>query len=1189
MRRSRILSLTLFACFASVSLAAPKDSLESGFLDPTGSAKPYTWWHWMNGNVTREGITADLEAMKEIGLEGATVINLGCDIPFGGVSFMSPEWQEAFKFAVQEAGRVGLKLSVLNCAGWSNSGGPWITPPDGMQKIISSETQVTGPAKVDKVLAQPPANLGFYRDIGAVAFPDPSAKSSSDSASSPARLEVKRAVYEGRDNGGSTDVTDRLRELIKTGRKSVVADNEQMGGDPAIFSTKILRMELALDGTAATVEVSQGDTFVFPADLEQLEAASAFDNTLPGRTFVQPAAATIPSQAGAVPIADIVDLTGKMDEEGRLRWDAPPGKWIVIRFGYTPIGRKNHPAPEGGEGLECDKLSKAGMDAHWEGFMQKILDDAGPLAGATLDAALIDSYEVGLQDWTGKFREEFTERRGYDPLPYLITFNRYLVDSPAVTRRFLWDMRRTVADLFAENYYGRFADLCRENGLLSYIEPYTGPFEGLQCGAPADVVMGEFWANGESVPTVQLAASVAHIYGKKIVGAESFTGWPSDGRWLVDPYQLKPLGDLMFCRGVNSYTFHRYAMQPWPDRSPGMTMGPFGINFERTQTWWNQGKAWLDYISRCQFLLQQGRAVADVAYFVGQSSPVVTREPDPELPPGYASDYVNADVLLNGATVKNGRLTLASGANYAVLVLPPDDRDMTPDLLERLRSLVKEGATIVGPRPRHSPSLQDFPRCDRQVGQMADELWGPCDGETVLEHPFGKGRVIWGKSLAEVFEALGLKPDFDFNNGSADLQLAYGHRADDETDIFFVSNQARQSGSAECSFRVTDKVPELWHPDTGAIEKAPIWSVENGRLKVALNFDPTGSVFVIFRPETGKANHAIAATNTATEESHSHAKLEIRSAIYAATDGPGELDVTDTVAEMVRDGQLVVAATTGVLGGDPAPFQVKELRVDYTLDGKVGHVVTREGDTLMLGSPREWEVQVDENGSPVVKAWSNSQVELHMASGETLLADAREVPAPKEVSGPWKVNFPKGRGAASSITLDELISWTDHTDAEVRYFSGSAIYEKAIDIPAEHLKDGREVWLDLGAVKNFAEVSLNGRGFGVLWKPPYRVNVTEAAKPGRNALAIRVTNLWPNRLIGDEQLPPDAEWRPDGGLVKLPQWLLDGKPSPTGRQTFATWRHWKKDDPLLPSGLLGPVILRSAERVLPSTKSSAKN
>ena len=745
-----------FLCFApaffplTVSAGNP---LDTGFLSPPDSAKPQTWWHWMNGNISKEGITADLEAMKQIGLGGATIVNVDCDIPRGPIKFMSPEWEDDFKFAVEEASRLGLKLCVENCAGWSSSGGPWNTVTNAMQRLTSSEVAVTGPTNFNAVLPLPPITLGFYRDIAVLAYKDPSAEAetAANTAPTPAKLEIKHAVYEAENGGGSTDVTAKVIGLVENGRKSIAVSNDELGGDPASGSVKQVRVDFTLDGKPATLTIGEGDRLIFPVNTNQLAAIRSFEKFLTDRTFVQPPPATVSFAGGAIPHDGVVDLTAKLSADGRLRWDVPPGNWIILRLGHTPIGVNNHPAPQEGMGLECDKLDKSALDAHWDGFMQRILDDIGPLAGKTLDASLIDSYEIGNQDWTPHFRKEFQKRRGYDPLPFLPTFNRCVVDNPAVTERFLWDMRRTVADLFAENYYGHFSKLCQQHGLLSAIEPYTGPFESLQCGAPDDVVMGEFWAGSQGDPSVKMAASVAHIYGKTIVGAESFTGWPNDGRWQDDPYSLKPLGDLMFCQGINRYVFHRYAMQPWTNRRPGMTMGPFGINFERTVTWWDQGKAWINYISRCQFLLQRGRTVADAAYFDGQSVPVVMRAGNPALPTGCDYDAVDADVLLHGATVKNGRLALASGANYAVLILPPDDVNMTPSLLSCLSKLVRAGATIVGPRPQHSPSLEGYPECDKQVERTAEELWGPCDGKTVLDHDFGKGHVIWSKPLADVF------------------------------------------------------------------------------------------------------------------------------------------------------------------------------------------------------------------------------------------------------------------------------------------------------------------------------------------------------------------------------------------------------------------------------------------------------
>ncbi len=1228
MKLLRLLPGSAWLSLVLTTSAASTDSLETGFLNPPDSARPQTWWHWMNGNITKEGITADLEAMKRIGLGGATIVNVDCGIPRGPVTFMSPQWREDFKFAVQDANRLGLELCVENCAGWSSSGGPWNMPEHAMQRVVTSEVRIAGPTNFNAALPQPPTTLDFYRDIAVLAFPAPDDEDARMRDAAPvatasgdelpgdkltdgdsrtfihlpvpqpgqpqyAQLEFQKPfsartvkITGGRgipECSGEIQVSDdgtTFRDLrpFAFGRRGSAIRTVSLGAQPV--AARFWRVQFTSAATTAT-NIPLAEIELAPRlTIENIDAKAGFNGAA-----VLSARDAEDAADGTVQRREIVDLTSRLAAGGRLNWHVPAGEWVILRLGYTPTGVKNHPAPKEGEGLECDKFSKAALDAHWAGFMQKILDDIGPLAGKTLDSSLIDSYEVGGQNWTENFRAEFQKRRGYDPLKFLPAFTGRVVDNPAVSERFLWDVRRTIADLFAENYYGHFAELCRQHGLQNAVEPYTGPFESLQSGAPADVVMGEFWSGSQGHPSVKLAASVAHIYGKTIVGAESFTARPEAGRWQNDPYSLKALGDLMYCQGLNRYVFHRYAMQPWTNRWPGMTMGQWGFHFERTVTWWDEGKPWIDYITHCQFLLQQGCAVADAAYFTGESAPVEMRAGNPALPAGYDYDAINADVLLHGATVKNGRITLASGASYAVLILPPDDVNLTPQMLERLGELVRAGATVVGPRPQHSPSLADFPECDAQVKKLADELWGKCDGSRVLENSCGKGRIVWGKALADVFAGQNLKPDFDFQGASGATHLAYAHRVAGEADIYFVSNQRQQFDSTECTFRVSGKVPELWHPETGVIEPAPVWSAQAGRTTVRLDFEPAGSVFVIFRHAVGGADHVVAVSGNTSNESSARPKLEIQHAVYTATDGAGELDVTAKLSRLAHDGRLVVEADNGVLGVDPAVNHEKELRVDYTLDGQPGHATVQEGETLRLpaattsGQPPQWETSVAAGGSPVVKAWHNGRVELRTDSGKVLHAEAADVPAPQEITGAWDLSFPPNWGAPPSVTLDKLISWTDHTNNGVRYFSGTATYKTEIEISADRLSAGRELWLDLGVVKNFAEVCLNGQDFGVLWKPPYRVNVTAAAKPGVNQLVVKVTNLWPNRLIGDEQLPPDCEW--DGKQLKAwPQWLLDGKPGPTGRLTFTTWHHWTKDSPLLESGLLGPVTLRTSESII---------
>jgi hypothetical protein len=1133
--RMKLLRNVFVFAFAPLLLspAAFADTLDTGFQSPPDSAKPQTWWHWMNGNITKEGITADLGAMKEIGLGGATIVNVDSGIPRGTVNFMSPEWRDDFKFAMQEASRLGLQMGVENCAGWSSSGGPWNVASNAMMHVVTSEIHLTGPTNFSGEVPQPRGQLDYYRDIAVLAFRTPDGEN------------AKRAQPKITSSASDVDVSS----LADGQNFTVVTLPLPQPSHPQFFQFQFPepfaaravqftperaasgaqgKIEFSDDGThfrecgrfalshrptrPVIVSLNNAGTHRFYRVVFESMAPDAIGITLRGIEFTQRLRVgdfetkdgdngqfvTLMSDdnrsaaGAALSRSKIIDLTKKIGADGSLKWKVPPGDWTILRVGFTPTGRENHPAPLEGRGLENDKFSRVALDAHWAGFMQKIVDDIGPLAGKTLNNSLIDSYEVGGQNWTADFSDEFKKRRGYDPTPFLAAFTGRVVENPQLTERFLWDVRRTIADLFADNYYGYFAELCHSNGLLAAIEPYTGPFESLQCGKPADIVMGEFWASGQQIGTsVKLAASVAHIYGKQIVGAESFTASPGGqhGRWLDDPYSLKALGDYQYCTGLNRFIFHRYAMQPWTNRWPGMTMGQWGFHFERTETWWQQGKPWIDYISRAQFMLQQGRYVADVAYFNGESAPSEMRQGNPPLPPGYQFDAINADVLLHHAGVTNGRLNLDGGASYAVLVLPPDDPNMTPALLQRISDFVRAGLTVVGAKPQHSPSLENYPHCDSQVQSLAKKLWGKVNGSNITENVFGKGRVVWGQPLYTVLFELNALPDFAFHGSDTNSKIIYCHRQTDGAEIYFVSNQRAQSDAAECSFRISGKTPELWNALTGEIYPAPIWHEDNGRTYVPLRFGPADSMFVVFRKDSG-GDHFVS------------------------------LDV--------------------------------QTKSNYEVIGGKGSWVH-------------------------VRAFGPIDGEFRAASGKVSKVSVLQPPEVPPIAGDWQLNFPTNWGAPDSITLDKLISWSEHTNTGVKYFSGTATYEKEIQIPTNAI--GWDIWLDLGNVKNFAEVSLNGKSLGVLWKPPFRVNLQNAVRAGTNLLQIKVTNLWPNRLIGDEQLPADREWN-GKQLKEWPHWVLDGQPSPTGRYTFTTWHHWLKDQTPIESGLLGPVTI-SAAQVIP--------
>ncbi len=1301
-----VLCLAVLQSFTAFAAPDSADSLAAGFQSPPASARPHTWWHWMNGNVTKEGITADLEAMHRVGIGGAQVFNASEGIPPGPVKFNSPEWHEMFSFAVKEADRLGLELCVHKCAGWSSSGGPWDSTEHSMEHVVLTETKIPGGQRYSSTLPQPRSTWNVYHDVAVLAFQTPGGEGLSMKSAAPkVTASITNingdALLSGNPASFVSLPTNRLPQFVQlefpqpfASRYAVltfgqgagevkgviqVSDDGKTFRDVREFTTpgrptrpltfsfgnealsaRFYRIKFIATGARTRSLDISGIDLSPRLRIENVEAKDGDNGAFIASSDVE----NIAPETLLVKHDNVIDLTSKMDASGRLEWDAPAGDWIVLRIGRTPTGRNNHPAPEEGTGPECDKFSAAALDAHWAGFVQKCIDDAGPLAGKgkAFNNVLIDSYEVGGQNWSENFRAEFQKRRGYDPLEFLPAFTGRVVDSPQISERFLFDVRRTISDLFAEDYYGHFKELCDAHGMTASIEPYTGPYESMQQGAAAEIPMGEFWVGGNNIDSsVKLASSVGHVYGRNVIGAESFTAYPgAHGRWQDDPYAIKALGDQVFCYGINRYIFHRFAMQPWTNRWPGMTMGQWGTHFDRTSTWWEQGRAWLQYVARCQFLLQRGRFVADAAYFCGENSPAQMRAGDPALPPGYDFDSIGADALKD-ATVENHQLVLKSGMRYRVLILPPSDRNISPPLLKKIRALVADGLTLVGPPPEHAPGLENYPQCDQEVKATAAEIWGNCDGQKITTHAFQKGRVYWGATMETIFAALDAKPDFE---PAGKAKLSYIHRTDGDSEIYFVSNQRDRFDAADCTFRVAGKTPELWHPDTGAMDPAPVWREESGRTIVPLQFDPSGSVFVVFRhaanqdhvvaisknvsskksvhqPElvihsatygvvvhkpqfvdvTGKvkalvaqgtmeipASNELAGGDPATDivkklrvyysvNSQTHTETveenqtlglpvgaRVTKAIYGDLLGDGidkTVDVTKKLSDLVDDGSISVQIDNNFAGADPVIGQPKECRVDYSLDGVRKSVTVAENQMLVIGKPGTSGeppaivFHQGANGKMLVSATAPGSVQATLASGKKSSVEIRDVPPPAEISGAWNLSFPPNWGAPDHATFDKLISWTDSTDSGVKYFSGTATYAKEIDIPAADLRAGHSLWLDLGRVKNLAEISLNGKPLSILWKPPFRVDLTGVARPGKNQLEIKITNLWPNRLIGDEQLPDDRQWN-GKRLREWPQWVLDGKPSPTGRFTFTTWHHWTKDDALLESGLIGPVRLISA-------------
>ena len=1004
-------------CVALTASAAPSDPLEKSFVTPPPSARAHTMWMWMNGHITKEGITADLEAMSRVGIGGVKIFNISTPnaFPDGPVPYLSPQWLDLFQHMVSEATRLNMEVGFHNCAGWSSSGGPWVKPEQAMQTVVIGEATAKGGAHFDAVLPQGKVQNDFYRDIAVLAFPTP---------------------------------TDQTR--------TVGVDDKAENG----------------------------------SRMRPSEGVKKYD--------IQPQPVEVPAGA-IIPQNGIVDLTKQMAADGRLTWEVPPGDWTILRIGHTCTGQQNSAAPDSGTGLECDKLSTEAFDAFWANGVQPVLDKLGPLAGKALNNVHLDSYEKGRNNWTPRMREEFQKRRGYDPIPFLPTLAGRIIGSSAITERFLWDWRRTIADLFADNYYGHFAELCRQRGLTASIEPYGGvgtPFESLQVAAKADLPMGEFWARSGGVGgSVKIAANSGHTRGIRVVGAEAFTATSENGRWLKHPGALKGYGDAAWASGINRLILHCYALQPWPDTIvPGMTMGPFGTQFGRTTTWWEQSKPWFTYIARSQQLLQSGKPTADVLAFGGEAAPSQSPNLDDLKAKGYDYDACGTD-LIGKLTVRDGQVVTPAGTAYKLLVLPKTTW-MTPALARQVRDLVKAGAAVLGTKPTQSPSLSGYPACDDEVKKIADSVWSS-----------GNSRVFSDLPVEDALAKLGVAPDCVDASGKAP---AFIHRHLDDAEVWFVANGESTVYSSTLSFRIAGRVPELWDAESGRITDAPRWRTNKDRTEVALELTPSSSVFVVFRRPT-----------------------RVTGSVVQSITGPAT--------------KLPVSAAVEVA-----------------------------------------------DQKPVLRAWEGGNYQFTGLDGAARAITVPALPAALPVDGPWQVAFQAKRGAPASATLPQLASLTANADPGISHFSGQATYHKTINIPAELLAADRELYLDLGEVAVIAEVKLNGKELGTLWRAPFRLNITAAAKPGPNELEVRVTDLWVNRLIGDAV--PDSKkaddkkpaGKPDGGKATSPwpEWLATGIiPADYTKTTFVTWKHWKADDKLVPAGLIGPVVLRPAA-VVPLTISA---
>ena len=880
---------------SNTTITRLSEALGQGFVTPPDSIQTSVYWYWISDHISKEGAVRDLHAMKEAGINRAFIGNIGIEnLPYGDVKMFSDEWWEILHLALKTATELDIEIGIFNSPGWSQSGGPWIKPEEAMRYLASSKLTVQGPREINQPLEQPTEE---FQDVKVIAFPSSGNEShtlnhlNATIQSSPSVTGLSKITDFDNNTGISfpaggefqlefkTEEPFTARSLTLQITKSplhthaVLDTKEEDGNFKTISEFEINRSNTSLNvgfKPYAPIAISLPETTA-------TEFRLTLNNVQPGAGLAEVHLSAIPrverysektlAKMHPTPLPywdaymweeqpqvndstlfvqeeNILDISSRLDENGVLTWKVPEGEWTILRMGMAPTLVTNGPASPEATGLEVDKMSKKWVAEHFDRFLGEILRRIPEQERKTFKVVVQDSYETGGQNFTDGFLEEFEERYGYDPLPYLPVYQGFVVNSQRESDAFLWDMRRMVADKVAYDYVGGLREVSHKHGLTTWLENYGHwgfPGEFLMYGGQSDEIGGEFWSQGELGDIENRAASSAgHIYGKNKISAESNTsGGPAYSRY---PAMMKQRTDRFFAEGINNTLLHVYIMQPYEEKSPGVNAW-FGNEFDRKNTWFSQLDLFTTYLKRSNFMLQQGLNVADVAYFIGEDTPKMTGITDPPLPIGYQFDYMNAEVITRDMDVKDGMITLPPGTRYKVLVLPKQET-MRPEVLEKIKELVNKGATVLGPAPTRSPSLQNQPEADQQVQEMAAELWAGVDGVNIKHAQFGKGRIMSGLTMEEAFQVIEWIPDCKLPE---DNSIHYGHRAMEGIDIYFISNQTNKPREIAPEFRVTGRQPELWNAVDGSIRALAAYEQKEASTIVPIKLAPYESTFVVFR------------------------------------------------------------------------------------------------------------------------------------------------------------------------------------------------------------------------------------------------------------------------------------------------------------------------------------------------------
>jgi hypothetical protein len=910
--------------------------LYKGFQSPGNAALPRVWWHWMQGNITKDGIRKDLLWMHRSGIGGFHHFDAGLETPQivkKRLNFMTPEWKDAFRYTTNLADSLGLEMAIAGSPGWSESGGPWVQPKDGMKKLVWSELRISGGQPFNGQLPKPPSNTGafqnlpfstgldapaktppeFYADVAVVAYRLPKNNISltdlapkitssagnftlaqltdgdlssssllpSDSVKGFAwiQYEFKKpyttkaiTVVGGGDKGmyGSSGqrTEDRILEVSDNGttfrRVAFIpaGDVLQQTITVPVTTGRYFRIKFKNPPAVANIgailgigggEAPKEETGTDIAEI-MLHSNAVIDRFEEKAGYAVAIAKQVGSNADGeenISPSDVIDLTAKMKPDGTLKWTPPGGTWKIIRFGYSLTGKQNHPASPEATGLEVDKLDLGAIKAYFTNYLDQYKSASGGLMGSRgLQYVITDSWEAGAQNWTPAMPQEFQKRRGYNLLSWMPVLTGQIVKSAVESEKFLFDFRQTLSELVAENHYDGLTDILKTYGMKRYSESHESNraliADGMDVKRTAAVPMSAMWTknpyvngNDQTMYTMDIreSASVAHIYGQNLVAAESFTALGNFGyAWIYTPENLKPTADLELAHGLNRFVIHTSTHQPVDDKIPGLALGTFGQWFNRNETWAPYAKTWTDYLARSSYMLQQGKFVADILYYYGEDNNITAlfgKKP-PHIPEGYDYDFINQHALINLLSVKNGRLVTPSGMSYRILHLDSNALKLSMPVLRKIAQLVKNGAIISGVKPESAASLKD----DHQEFQhLVQEIWG----NKMTSDVSSSRQVYSGVPLQEVLVKINVQPDFQYIKPTDSTKLLFVHRRLLDEDIYWVNNRSNTNQKVKTTYRVTGKVPQIWHPETGKIELVS-YNIADGKTTIDLSLTPNDAV-----------------------------------------------------------------------------------------------------------------------------------------------------------------------------------------------------------------------------------------------------------------------------------------------------------------------------------------------------------